>query len=49
MKFNNTRCQVLQFGHNNPMQCYILGSEWQESCTKEKAVGVLDNTWLNMP
>jgi len=48
MRFNKRKCQVLHFGHNNPMQCYRLGEEWLGSCPVEKDLGVLVNRQMNM-
>ena len=48
MSFNKAKCQVLHLNPNNPMQCYRLGEEWQESCMEDKDLGGLVNSLLNM-
>ncbi|RMC16237.1 hypothetical protein DUI87_08452 [Hirundo rustica rustica] len=48
MKFNKSYCQVLHFSHNNPLQRYRLGMVRLHSAQKERGLGVLVSSQLNM-
>ncbi|TRZ07863.1 hypothetical protein HGM15179_019243, partial [Zosterops borbonicus] len=48
MKFNESKCRVLHFGHNNPLQCYKLGTVWLDSAQEERDLGVLVSSRMNM-
>mgnify|MGYP001855438442 CR=1 FL=1 len=48
MSFNNTKCWVWKLGHDTPMQCYGLGTEWLASCLEGKDLEVLADSQLNM-
>ncbi|TRZ09370.1 hypothetical protein HGM15179_017736 [Zosterops borbonicus] len=48
MKFSESKCRVLHFGHNNPLQHYRLGTVWLDSAQVERDLGVLVSSQLNM-
>ncbi|RMC15468.1 hypothetical protein DUI87_07660 [Hirundo rustica rustica] len=48
MKFNKSKCRVLHFGRNNPLQHYRLGMVRLDSAQEERDLGALVNSQLNM-
>lgn len=48
MRFSRDKCQVLNLGWNNPKQEHQLGTGWLESCSAEKAQGVLADSKRNI-
>lgn len=41
VRFSKARYQVPHFGHNMPMECYRLGTEWLDSHQAERDMRVL--------
>jgi len=48
MNLNKGKCKILPLRRNNPRHQYILGTDWLESSSEEKDLGVLVDSKLNI-
>ncbi|RMC21077.1 hypothetical protein DUI87_01934 [Hirundo rustica rustica] len=48
MAVNKSKCRVLHFGHNNPLQHYRLRTVWLDSAQAERDLRGLVDSRLNM-
>nr|XP_048709729.1 uncharacterized protein LOC125638252 [Caretta caretta] len=48
MRFNKDTCRILHLGRKNPMHCYTLGTDWLNSSSADKHLGITVDKKLDM-